>query len=207
MVYSIHMIASLNGKIIYKSSELRKDSYFIIETSGIGFKVYSPANNLRQIKENEIVVVYTYLAVSESALDLYGFLNPADKTFFTLLLEVPGIGPKSAMNILDKTTMKDVQQAIMENNHEILTKVSGLGQKTAEKIILALRDKVPSLTSNKKGEKGGESGGVDLDVFEALTSFGYTNIEVKKVLSQIDSNITEVGLRVKEALKILGKKK
>lgn len=201
------MIASLNGKIIYKSPELRKDSYFIVETAGVGFKVHLPTSNLSQVNEGDLVSVYTYLAVSETALDLYGFLNPADKTFFTLLLEVPGIGPKSAMNILEKTTMKDVQQAIMEDNHEILTKVSGLGQKTAEKIIMALRDKVPSLTVRSKNDKGQVQENSDLDVFDALVSFGYTNAEAKKVLSQIDSSIVDPGQRVREALKILGKKK
>lgn len=201
------MIASLNGKIIYKSPELRKDSYFIIEVGGVGYKVYSPASNLRQVKEEDKVLVFTYLAVSENALDLYGFLNPADKTFFTLLLDVPGIGPKSAIGILEKTTMKEVQDAILNDDASQLVKMSGLGQKTADKIILALKDKVQSLTSRVKGEKDESSGLADLDVFEALVSFGYTTAEAKRALSEIDKNITDQSQRIREALKILGKKK
>src|SRR3989338_5909794 len=135
------MIASLTGKIIYKSPELRKDSYFVIETGGVGYKVYTPVSNLKKIKEGQDLTVYTYLSVSERAMDLYGFLDPADKTFFTLLLEVPGIGPKSAINILSKTTMNEVQQAILDDDPSVLTKMSGLGEKTAEKIISALKDK------------------------------------------------------------------
>lgn len=201
------MIASLKGQIIYKTSELRKDSYFIIEVAGVGYKVYSPASNLRQLAEGDQLTVYTYLSVSERALDLYGFLNPADKTFFTLLLEVPGIGPKSAIGILEKTTMSEVQQAILEDDSSVLTKMSGLGQKTAEKIILALKDKVQSLTVRPKGEKGEAASNSDLDAFEALVGFGYSTAEAKKALSSIDKEIIETGQRVRAALKILGQNK
>src|SRR3989344_8979874 len=160
------MIASVNGKIIYKSPELRKDSYFIVECGGVGYKIYTPITNLRRVHEQDSVMVYTYLAVSENAMDLYGFLDPADKTFFTLLLDVPGIGPKSAINILAKTTMSEVQQAIFEDNPETLTKVSGLGQKTAEKIIVTLKDKVESLTVRTKGKKDSPQEAIDADVFD-----------------------------------------
>ena len=78
----------------------------MIQAGGVGYKVFTPVSNLRQITEGQSAVLYTYLAVSENAMDLYGFLNPADKTFFTLLLEVPGIGPKSAIGVLEKTTMQ-----------------------------------------------------------------------------------------------------
>ncbi|MFA6410474.1 MAG: Holliday junction branch migration protein RuvA [Candidatus Buchananbacteria bacterium] len=201
------MIASLNGTIIYKTSELRKDSYFVVDVSGVGYKVYSPASNLKKVTEGEKVTVYTYLAVSERALDLYGFLNPADKTFFTLLLEVPGIGPKSAIGILAKTTMAEVQQAILENNPTTLTKMSGLGQKTAEKIILALKDKVESLTVRSKvaGEKNDSS--LESDIFDALVGFGYSTAEAKNAISQLDKKTTDASQGVRQALKILGNKK
>jgi Holliday junction DNA helicase RuvA len=186
---------------------LRKDSYFIIEVAGVGYKVYATAGNLRQTAEGDKIMLYTYLAVSEKALDLYGFLDPADKTFFTLLLEVPGIGPKSAIATLEKTTMKEVQDAILNDDPNMLVKMSGLGQKTAEKIILALKDKVQSLTARPKGEKGEAAGNSDLDAFDALVGFGYTAAEAKNALAAVDKNITDAGQRVREALKILGKKK
>ncbi len=201
------MIASLVGTISYKTPELRKDSYFVIDVAGVGYKVFSPLSNLRQVAEGDRVTVYTYLSVSEHALDLYGFLNPADKTFFTLLLDVPGIGPKSAIGILEKTTMAEVQQAVLEDDAEVLTKMSGIGQKTAEKIIVTLKDKVASLTVRTKGEKGESAGTADLDAFEALVGFGYSNAEAKKALSEVDKEVTDAGKRVREALKILGKKK
>ncbi|MFA6215663.1 MAG: Holliday junction branch migration protein RuvA [Patescibacteria group bacterium] len=201
------MIASLKGIITYKSPELRKDSYFVVTVSGVGYKVYTPASNLRQVAEEQEIIVYTYLAVSENALDLYGFLNPADKTFFTLLLEVPGIGPKTAITILEKTTMAEVQQAILENNPELLTKMSSLSLKTAEKIVVALKDKVESLTSRPKGKSSEAGSSADADVFDALVCFGYSNAEAKKAIMQVDKKITEPGKRLRAALKMLGSKK
>ena len=137
-------------------------------------------------------------------MDLYGFLNPADKTFFTLLLDVPGVGPKTAIATLEKTTMADVQQAIFANDALVLVKSSGLSQKMAEKIIVTLKDKVESLTSRPKGESAALTI-PDVDVFDALTGFGYTTSEARKALSQIDPSITESGKRLREALRILGK--
>lgn len=199
------MIASLNGKIIYKSPELRKDSYFIIEAGGVGYKVYTPLSNLKKIKESNEIIVYTYLAVSERSMDLYGFLDPADKTFFTLLLGVPGVGPKSAVSILNKTTMSEVQQAILDDNPEVLTKMSGLGEKMADKIIITLKSKVESLTVKPKGKKAKAQAAADTDAFDALVSFGYSAIEAKKALERVDKKITDTSQRLKEALKILGK--
>lgn len=200
------MIASLNGTIIYKSPELRKDSYFIIEAGGVGYKVYTPISNLRRIKEEAKITVYTYLSVSEYALDLYGFLDPADKTFFTLLLDVPGIGPKSAVGILEKTTMKEVQQAILEDDSKILIAPGGLTEKTADKIIVALKDKVEKLTTRPKGKKGGEAESADADAFDALVGFGYSTAEATKALNQIDKKISDGGEKLKQALRILAKK-
>ncbi len=198
------MIASLTGTISYKTPELRKDSYFVIVAGGIGYKVYTPVSNLKKIKEEAEITVYTYLAVSERAMDLYGFLDPADKTFFTLLLDVPGIGPKSAVGILDKTTMNEVQQAILGDDPTVLTKMSGLGEKTAEKIILTLKSKVQSLTAKPKSKKDQAQFVADIDAFDALVSFGYTAVEAKKALNQVDQKISDSSKRLKGALKILG---
>ncbi|MDD2807580.1 MAG: Holliday junction branch migration protein RuvA [Patescibacteria group bacterium] len=200
------MIASLRGKVTYKTSELRKDAYIVLDVAGVGYKVFLPGSNLRRVAEESEVIVYTYLSVSETAMNLYGFLNPADKTFFTLLLDVPGIGPKTAMGILEKTTMAEVQQAILEDNASSLIKVSGLSQKIAEKIVLALKDKVESLTVRDKTKPDGMVMNSDMDVFDALVSFGYSTTEVKQAIGNIDKSITDTALRIREALKILGKK-
>lgn len=199
------MIASLSGKIIYKSPELRKDAYFIIEAGGVGYKVFTPLSNHKNVKEGSETIVYTYMSVSERALDLYGFLDPADKTFFTLLLGVPGVGPKSALGILGKTTMAEVQQAILNDNISILTDMAGLSEKIADKILITLKSKVESLSVPAKGEKGRAVNSADVEAFEVLIGFGYSAAEAKKVLSQVDSEIDELGERIRQALKMLAK--
>jgi Holliday junction DNA helicase RuvA len=202
------MIASLAGTIVYKTSELRKDCYFIIDVGGVGYKVFTPASNLKKVSESDKLTVYTYFSVSERSMDLFGFLNPADKTFFTLLLDVPGIGPKSAMAILEKTTMAEVQQAILENNPGLLTKMSGLTEKTADKIVVALKDKVQSLTvRSKSGEEKPDGNNFDSDIFDALISFGYTAVEAKNAIAKLDGKTKDVSQCVRQALKFLGQGK
>ena len=201
------MIASLKGIVTYKSPQLRKDSYFVIEAGGVGYKVYAPLNNLKKISEGKTVTAYTYLAVSERAMDLYGFLDPADKTFFTLLLDVPGIGPKSALGILDKTTMAEVQRAILDNDPEVLTQLAGLSEKTAERIITALKSKVESLTARPKGgTQAPAERSADSEAFEALVSIGYSAVEARRALNQVDQKIADSSQRVKAALKLLAQK-
>src|SRR3989338_699944 len=201
------MIASLKGVVTYKSPQLRKDSYFVIEAGGVGYKVYAPLSNLKKMSEGKTVTAYTYLAVSERAMDLYGFLDPADKTFFTLLLEVPGIGPKSALGILDKTTMAEVQRAILDNDPEVLTQLAGLSEKTAERIITALKSKVESLTARPRGGKQAPAErSADSEAFEALVSIGYSAIEARRALNQVDQKIADSSQRVKAALKLLAQK-
>ena len=204
--YTIYMIATLSGKIIYKSPELRKDSYFIIDVGGVGYKVFIPSSNHKHVAEGQDVTVYTYMSVSEYSLDLYGFLDPADKTFFTLLLDVPGVGPKSALNILGKTTMAEVQQAILDENPKILTDMAGLGEKTADKIIITLKNKVESLSARPKDAKGQAVKDADAEAFDALVGFGYTAAEAKKALNQVEAKVTDVGQRIRQALKVLGKR-
>lgn len=199
------MIASLTGKVTYKSPELRKDSYFVISCAGVGYKVFTTLNNLKKISEESEITVFTYMSVSERAMDLFGFLDPADKTFFTLLLEVPGIGPKKALGILEKTSMSDVQQAIIDNDVSIMTTMSGLTEKTAEKIMVALKDKVESLSARPKDKVGQMVKNSDVEAFEALISFGYSSAEAKKALSQVDKKVTDVGERIKQAFRLLGK--
>lgn len=200
------MIASLKGVVTYKSPQLRKDSYFVIEAGGVGYKVYAPLSNLKKISEGKTVTAYTYLAVSERAMDLYGFLDPADKTFFTLLLDVPGIGPKSALGILDKTTMAEVQRAILDNDPEILTQLAGLSEKTAERIVVALKSKVESLTARPKGKQAPAARSADSEAFEALVSIGYSAVEARRALNQVDQKIADSSQRVRAALKILAQK-
>lgn len=189
------MIAHIEGTIIYKT-----DKFIIIDVMGIGYKVFITIDTLASCKEGEQTTLWTYMVVRETVLDLYGFITNDEMSFFELLLNVSGIGPKSALGILSLTPIDTLKKAIATSDKSYLNKVSGIGKKTAEKIILELRDKLQAYTS-KDGEHytlRGES-----DIVEALKSLGFSQQEARDALKQIPSNIEGTNARIKEALRIL----
>lgn len=188
------MIGKLSGKIIH-----REGRFIIIDVNGVGYKLFVTPETLKA--ENSSLTTtqfWTYLAVRENALDLYGFLDKRELDFFELLLSVSGIGPKSAQAILAIAPPDILTKAIAGGDSSYLTKVSGIGKKSAEKIIIELRDKIDALEvdSNLKGES---------DAIEALESLGYTLREAREALQRVDTNITDTGAKVKAALKFLGR--
>ena len=137
--------------------------------------------------------------VREDAFDLYGFLTENEHDLFVLLIGVSGIGPRSALGILSLESTEKLLSAISQGDIGYLTKVSGVGKKSAEKIILELRDKVSnfdftSLDTERRGDE---------DVLEALKTLGYRTDEAREALRKVPSDITEQGAIVKEALRIL----
>jgi Holliday junction DNA helicase RuvA len=142
------------------------------------------------------------MAVRENSLDLYGFVTTEEMDFFTLLLDVSGIGPKSALSILIVAPLDTLKKAIATGDTSYLNKVSGIGKKTAEKIVIELRDKLHAFKhEGSASELRGES-----DVVEALKSLGYSQNEARDVLKQVPATIEGTNARIKEALKILGGK-
>jgi Holliday junction DNA helicase RuvA len=183
------MIASLRGKILLKA-----DKFLILEVSGVGYKIFvSPDTMLRTKNDNE-VALFTHTHVREDALDLFGFLTREEQEFFEMLIGVSGIGPKGALGILGIATLETLRKAIVTGDTGYLTKVSGIGKKTAEKIIIELRDKVGE---EKEGSLQGE-----LDALEALKSLGYSQMEAREALKKVKA--ADTNGKVKEALKILG---
>lgn len=191
------MIGKLSGKISYKG-----ERYAIVETGGVGYKLFLTPETLNSLTANSQqleATFWTYLAVRENALDLYGFLEKRELEFFELLLSVSGIGPKSAQAILSIAPPDILTKAIAGGDSSYLTKVSGIGKKSAEKIIIELRDKIGSLEL-EGGILKGES-----DAIEALQSLGYTLREAREALQRVPQNITDTSAKVKAALKFLGK--
>ncbi len=188
------MISKITGQLIHKT-----DKFVIIETNGIGYKVFANTELLSLIKENEKVKVWTYLAVRENALDLYGFSSKKELDFFELLITISGVGPKTALNILNVATVDSLRKAISSGETSHLTKVSGLGKKMADKIVLELKGKLGSYEEVALGLKE------EIDALEALKSLGYTHKESREALQEIDKSITSTSDRVKAALKHLGK--
>ncbi len=195
MWYDEWMITSLRGNILHKG-----EKFSVIETGGVGYKVFlSPAALAHAGKLGDEVFVWTYQSVREDALDLYGFADITELSFFEMLLSVSGIGPKSALGILGVATIETLRKAIATGDTSYLTKISGIGRKTAEKIVIELRDKM-----DKEEQDGGVSLKGEMDALEALKSLGYSQTEARDALKEVSAEDTNAKIR--EALKILGNK-
>lgn len=186
------MIGSLKGKVA-----LRTDKFLVVETGGVGYKISVSPDILSKTKSGEETSLWIHTHVREDAIDLYGFLNLEELNFFEMLLGVSGIGPRSALAILGIATIKTLRQAIGTGDTSYLTKISGIGRKTAEKIVIELRDKIGE-------EKGGSSLQGELDALEALKSLGYSQSEARTALKKVTA--PDTNSKVREALKILGGK-
>jgi Holliday junction DNA helicase RuvA len=194
IAYDIRMISQVTGQVIHKT-----DKYIIVETNGIGYKIFATTELLSLAKMEEKLKAWTYLAVRENALDLYGFSNKEELDFFELLNTISGVGPKTAIGILNVATVGSLRKAISTGETAHLTKVSGIGKKMADKIVLELKGKLGSYEEVALGLKE------EIDALEALKSLGYSHKESREALQEIDKNITTTSGRVKAALKHLGK--
>lgn len=188
------MIGSIKGQISHKS-----DKFIILDTGNIGYKVHISPDTLSKIeKVGGDISLWTHTHVREDALDLYGFETIDDLSFFEMLINVSGIGPKGALTILGVAGVSTIKKAISTGDTTYLTKISGIGRKTAEKMIIELRDKVGK-------EHGDEILKDELDALEALKALGYREHEARDALKQVTPN-TNTNTKLKEALKILSSK-
>ena len=192
------MISYLEGKTIFKA-----EKYIIIDVGGVGYKVFIAKDNAAILADNETVKIFTYLYMRESkALELYGFISSKELAFFELLLEVPGVGPKSALAILGEASVDDLERAIASGDEKYLTRVGGIGKKKALKILLELKEKYEGLALVM-----GESSSSAADVLDALKKLGYSDREAREALRQIPGDVENIEEKVKVALKILGTKR
>lgn len=184
------MIGSVKGKITFKN-----ERFLVVETGGIGFRVNISPDALLQARIGEEISLWTHTHVREDSIELYGFAEYRELSFFELLISISGIGPKSAIGILGIASQDTLEKAVRTGDTAYLTKVSGIGRKTAEKIILELRDKLGE-------EEGGTALKEELDALEALKSLGYSQAEARDALKKASGANTNA--KIKEALKILG---
>ena len=190
------MISYIEGKIIF-----RGEKFIIIKTGGVGLKVFVlPDLNL----EDDEIKLFTYLSVREDALVLYGFLDYKELELFELLISISGIGPKAGLGILSLTDTETIKVAIVKNDASVLTRVSGIGKKTAERVILELKNKISISDIGDLEDKNKEIS-EHSDAIDALISLGYNAGEAKNALSKISPEIKDVGERVRMALKEMGK--
>lgn len=190
------MIGYIEGAV-----RLVTDKYALVSTGGLGYKVYGTTELLTKLHAAKDCALFTHLAVREDALDLFGFETEPELSLFELLITVSGIGPRGALNVLAIASIETLEQAIATGDTSYLTKVSGIGRKTAEKIVLELRDKMQARsTGENKKDLRGES-----DAVLALQSLGYSQSEARDALKQVDPTFVTTNQKIKEALKFLGK--
>ncbi|TAL48793.1 Holliday junction branch migration protein RuvA [Patescibacteria group bacterium] len=187
------MIARLTGSIAH-----RGESFVVIEAGGIGYKVFVTGAALKKLEDGKETSFWTYLAVRENALDLFGFEGREELELFEILITVPGIGPKTALNVLNVASAEILKHAVFSENTAELVKVSGIGKKTAEKIVLELRGKLGA-----PREVSGKFLRDESDALEALVSLGYSREQVRQTLKRLPQEVTGTNERVKHALKLL----
>jgi Holliday junction DNA helicase RuvA len=189
------MIGHLEGRVAKVAS-----TFAIISCGGVGYKVAATKDTLARLKLGHDASLWTHLAVREDSLDLYGFESEESLRFFELLLTVSGIGPKSALAVLDIASIEALRSSISTGNASYLTKVSGVGRKTAEKIVLELRDKVGAASEQEMSNLSSEE-----EAMEAMRALGYSTQEARDALRNVPASIEKPAERLRAALKTIGK--
>lgn len=173
------MIASLRGTVLVA----QQPSFLVVEVGGVGFKVFVPASVFDELDGvGRGVFLHTHLIVREDALTLYGFSSVEQRTLFELLLTVQGVGPRLALAVLSSLSLDVLRSAVAQEQAEVLDRVPGVGRKTAEKIVLALKDKLGA------GAGLGALAPVndlDTEVIGAMTALGYSVVEAQAALQAI----------------------
>jgi Holliday junction DNA helicase RuvA len=184
------MIASINGKVIG-----HQDDGLIIDVHGMGFFVFTTRSVAHGAQTGESIFLFTYLHVRENLLALYGFETTEERDYYLLLNDVNGIGPKAAMAILSTMSLDSIRQAVLTEEAMLFSRVPGIGKKTAEKILLHLRDKIPA----EAGYEIGRSSETDSAVLDALTGLGYSIVEAQSALQAIPKDTPD---EIEEKLRI-----
>ena len=192
------MLYGISGKL-----EQKAEHFAVVAAGGFSIKLFASRNTLKPLPPaGADVRFFTHLYVREDAMDLYGFSSAEELEFFEMLIAVSGIGPKSALSILDIAPLNELSAAIKAGRPDLLTRASGIGRKTAERVIVELKGKVESARAGLVVEKME----TDADLVEALANLGYRREEARAALGKIDPKTNGVEARLKAALAALGKK-
>lgn len=187
------MIATLHGQISHI-----EDNAIILEVGGVGLRVFVPVPLRAKSKAGEMLFLFTHLQVREDALTLYGFESQADKDLFHTLLGVDGVGPKVALSVLSSMTLDAIQRAIFADEGDLLSKVPGVGKKTAQKMALHLKDKLKPTDALAKVAALAD---YDSEVLAALTALGYSVVEAQSAIQSLPKDApTDVEERLRLTL-------
>lgn len=187
------MIAYLKGVVMEKQPKS-----VILDVNGVGYAIRVGATFAESIKEGQTLSLKIYHHISDSEQSLFGFASAEDLEYFELLLLVPSIGPKTAMSVLDAAAPKVLAQAVHAGDMASLTNISGIGRRTAERIIVELKGKISFIAGDKNEVVGGK---IQQETFEALVSIGFKPAQAKAAVQKLPQEIATVEEAVKAALK------
>ena len=181
------------------------EDYIVLENNGIGFKIFTSTNSMIELELGmKDALIYTYFNVREDGIYLYGFVTKEEINIYKMLLMVSKIGPKTAIGILSGLTPNDIKVAILRKDLPLLCKAPGVGKKTAERIVLELKDRIDIDEVNFSDEKISKSDDYEKAV-DGLMSLGYKRFEIEKVLKKLDTSNMELEALIREGLKKLSK--
>ena len=186
------MISHISGSVIAAN-----DKYLVVSVSGLGYRVFATAETLVTQKIGDSVSLWTAHIVREDSEELFGFTTIADLDLFEMLTTISGIGPKSALGIMNVATGGTIARAVNSNDISYLTKISGIGKKTAEKIIMELRDKLHTIVTDDVGAS-------NHDALDALIALGYSESSAREAVRNLDPNL-DMQTKIREGLKQLNK--
>ncbi len=190
------MIAYIKGTILTKAT-----GHLVVVASGVGYKVAVPAALLLDAKTGQEISLHIFSYIREDQFSLYGFLTQNELEIFEMLISVSGIGPKMALSILSTTSVEHIRGAIAAGEAVMFTKISGIGRKTAERLIVELREKIGEAGSGPLNLAGSKELSESLD---ALVALGYSRQEARDALSRTPKDLQDSGQIIKAALKLLG---
>ena len=184
----------------------------VVEAVGVGYGIHVPATVIGALPPiGEDIKIYTYFSLTQNGVDLYGFLSPEDRAMFTMLLTVSGIGPKGALGILSALTPDDLRMAIVTGDSKAISRAPGVGNKTAQRVVLELKDKLDATEVFSSALDHGHGAGVAVDAgvaagvygaqkeaVEALVALGYSNVEASRAVKKVE--LSE-GMTVDQILK------
>ena len=193
------MIAYLQGQII-----LKKHKYLLVLVNNVGYQVFVTEKTQLELNEGAEVKLFTHQTFKEDNQELYGFFTLAELELFKNLVSVSGVGPKSALGVLNTASVAEIIGAIVAGDPALLRTVTGIGPKTAERLVVELKSKMKTLA--KDGDASVTTDPRDLDIFEALLSLGYGRKEIAEALKNLSEENNTDSLRIRAALKILSKR-
>jgi Holliday junction DNA helicase RuvA len=193
------MIGSLRASVIERNS----DGTVLVETAGVGYIVHVTPRTLAELEPTSAVFMHVHHHIREDAQTLFGFLDKDERVTFQTLIATHGIGPSMAMAILATHTPRALVDIVATNDHGALTLVPGVGKKTAERLLVELRDKLQLPVLDSLSDKSTAMGSAITDVRDALAGLGYSTEEIRDVLRELPTDLSAEGL-LRQALNLLG---